>query len=91
MFQKVNSFKLLASVLLCQLAGAIGSAFTASSLENWLFCLKSRLSALIMDLFPDLGRYLYAYGNLLLHCLRKETATAGSKNRIAYFWNTVRP
>ncbi len=40
MSQKVNSFKLLASVLLCQLAGAIGSAFTASSLENWFFLLE---------------------------------------------------
>jgi len=35
MSKKVNIFKLLASVLLCQLAGAIGSVFTASSLENW--------------------------------------------------------
>ncbi len=40
MFQKANSFKLLASVLLCQLAGAIGSAFTASSLENWFILLE---------------------------------------------------
>jgi len=40
MFQKVNSFKLLASVLLCQLAGAVGSAFTASSLENWYLLLE---------------------------------------------------
>lgn len=40
MSQKVNSFQLLAAVLLCQLAGAIGSAFTTSSLENWFFLLE---------------------------------------------------
>jgi tryptophan-rich sensory protein len=40
MFHKVNYFKLLASVLLCQLAGAIGSAFTVSSLENWFLLLE---------------------------------------------------
>ncbi|MGA9188276.1 MAG: TspO/MBR family protein [Methanosarcina sp.] len=34
MFHRANLLKLLASVLLCQLAGAIGSAFTASSLGN---------------------------------------------------------
>ena len=40
MSQKINFFKLLASVLLCQLAGAIGSVFTASSLENWYLLLE---------------------------------------------------
>jgi tryptophan-rich sensory protein len=40
MLQKVNSFRLLASVLLCQFAGAIGSVFTASSLENWYLLLE---------------------------------------------------
>lgn len=40
MVQRGNFFKLLASVLLCQLAGAIGSVFTASSLENWYLLLE---------------------------------------------------
>ncbi|MGB9132786.1 MAG: TspO/MBR family protein [Methanosarcina sp.] len=40
MFKNVNLFKLLASVLLCQLAGAIGSLFTASSLANWYLLLE---------------------------------------------------
>jgi tryptophan-rich sensory protein len=35
MSQKIKSFKLLTSLLLCQLAGAIGAVFTASSVENW--------------------------------------------------------
>ncbi|AYK14961.1 MAG: TspO/MBR family protein [Methanosarcina flavescens] len=35
MVKKINFFKLLVSILLCQFAGAIGSVFTASSLENW--------------------------------------------------------
>jgi len=35
MSQKINLFKLLTSVLLCQLAGAVGSVFTVSSIENW--------------------------------------------------------
>jgi translocator protein len=40
MVQKVNFFKLFTSILLCQLAGAIGSVFTASSLENWYLLLE---------------------------------------------------
>lgn len=40
MVQGINFLKLLGSVLLCQLAGAIGSVFTASSLENWYLLLE---------------------------------------------------
>ena len=40
MSQKINLYKLLASILLCQLAGAIGAIFTASSLENWYLMLE---------------------------------------------------
>jgi translocator protein len=40
MVQIVNLFKLLVSVLLCQFAGAIGSIFTASSLDNWYLSLE---------------------------------------------------
>ncbi len=40
MFKSVNLPKLFASVLLCQLAGLIGSVFTSSSLENWYFLLE---------------------------------------------------
>jgi tryptophan-rich sensory protein len=40
MFKNVNISKLLASILLCQLAGVIGSVFTASSLENWYILLE---------------------------------------------------
>jgi len=40
MAQKINYFKLLASVLLCQFAGAVGSVFTASSLNNWYSLLE---------------------------------------------------
>jgi tryptophan-rich sensory protein len=40
MVQRINLFKLLACVLLCQLAGVIGSVFTASSLENWYLLLE---------------------------------------------------
>lgn len=40
MFKNVNFFKLLASILLCQFAGVIGSIYTASSLENWYLLLE---------------------------------------------------
>jgi translocator protein len=40
MAQKINYFKLLTSVLLCQFAGAVGSVFTASSLANWYSLLE---------------------------------------------------
>jgi len=35
MVKKINFFKLLVSILLCQFVGAIDSVFTATSLENW--------------------------------------------------------
>jgi tryptophan-rich sensory protein len=37
---KINYFKLIASVLLCQLAGAAGSVFTVSSLTDWYSLLE---------------------------------------------------
>lgn len=40
MYHSTNLFKLLVSVLICQFAGAIGSAFTASSLSNWYILLE---------------------------------------------------
>lgn len=40
MFQKVNVFRLLVSIIICQFAGVIGSIFTASSLEGWYFLLE---------------------------------------------------
>lgn len=40
MFKNVNISKLLASILLCQLAGVLGSVFTASSLDNWYILLE---------------------------------------------------
>lgn len=40
MFQKVNIFRLLVSIIICQLAGAIGAIFTSSSLESWYLLLE---------------------------------------------------
>jgi translocator protein len=40
MFRKVNVSRLLISVIICQLAGAIGSIFTSSSLESWYLLLE---------------------------------------------------
>lgn len=40
MFEKVGVFRLLASVIICQFAGVIGSIFTASSLESWYVFLE---------------------------------------------------
>jgi tryptophan-rich sensory protein len=40
MSQKIKSFKLLTSLLLCLLAGAIGSIFTVSSLQDWYLLLE---------------------------------------------------
>lgn len=40
MVSKVNAFRLLACIVICQFAGLIGSVFTASSLESWYFLLE---------------------------------------------------
>jgi translocator protein len=40
MTQKINYFKLLASVLVCQFAGILGSVFTLSSIDNWYSLLE---------------------------------------------------
>ncbi|OEU42547.1 TspO protein [Methanosarcina sp. Ant1] len=39
MSSKINYFKLLVSLFLCQFAGAVGSVFTASSLKDWYILL----------------------------------------------------
>jgi translocator protein len=49
MFHRVNLLKLLACVLLCQLAGAFGSAM-ASSLGNGIF--ENQLSTPLWVFFP---------------------------------------
>lgn len=40
MFQKVNLTRLLGCIIICQLAGIIGSIFTSSSLDNWYLLLE---------------------------------------------------
>jgi translocator protein len=40
MTPKINYFKLLASVLICQFAGIVGSVFTVSSIDNWYSLLE---------------------------------------------------
>lgn len=40
MFQKENVSRLLVSIIICLLAGAIGSIFTSSSLESWYLLLE---------------------------------------------------
>lgn len=40
MVSKVNAFRLLACMIICQFAGIIGSVFTASSLESWYVLLE---------------------------------------------------
>ena len=40
MTPKINYFKLLASVLVCQFAGILGSVFTLSSIDNWYSLLE---------------------------------------------------
>jgi tryptophan-rich sensory protein len=40
MSQKVNVFRLLVSIIICQFAGAIGAIFTSSSLESWYLLLE---------------------------------------------------
>ena len=40
MTRKINYFKLLASVLICQFAGIVGSIFTVSSIDNWYSLLE---------------------------------------------------
>lgn len=40
MFQGINIFKLITSIVICLLAGIIGSVFTASSIETWYALLE---------------------------------------------------
>lgn len=40
MFKNVNVFRLFTSIIICQLAGVIGSIFTASSIEGWYLLLE---------------------------------------------------
>ncbi|MEL7663770.1 MAG: TspO/MBR family protein [Methanosarcina mazei] len=40
MFQRINVPRLLACIIICQLAGIIGSVFTSSSLDTWYILLE---------------------------------------------------
>lgn len=40
MVSKINISKLLACIIICQLAGVIGSIFTSSSLDSWYLMLE---------------------------------------------------
>lgn len=40
MFRRINLPRLLACVIICQLAGIIGSLFTSSSLDSWYLLLE---------------------------------------------------
>jgi tryptophan-rich sensory protein len=63
--KRVNFLKLLASVLLCQFAGAIGSIFTAPSVENcYLFLEKPSFTPPSWIFFP-VWVMLIHYGNLI--------------------------
>jgi len=35
MLQEINKFRLIVSVLICQLAGAVGSVFTVTCIDSW--------------------------------------------------------
>ncbi|MCC4767670.1 hypothetical protein FXW07_13925 [Methanosarcina sp. DH1] len=58
MVQKVNLFKPLVSVFLCQFAGAIGSGFTASSLEKWYLLLEKPTFTPSSQVFFRPGSYI---------------------------------
>jgi hypothetical protein len=87
MFHRVNLLKLLAYVLLCQLAGAVGSAM-ASSLGNGIF--ENRLSTPLWVFFP-VWITSYAYGDFPLPCLGKRAGTTGNQNGTGYLRHSVRP
>ena len=59
MVQRINLFKLLVSVLLCQFAGVVGSIFTASSLENWYLLLEKPAFTLSSQVFFPVWVILY--------------------------------
>lgn len=72
MSQKINFFKLLASILLCQLAGAIGAVFTASSVENWFPLLEKPFFSPPSWIFPPVWILLYTLMGISLYIVWKK-------------------
>jgi tryptophan-rich sensory protein len=72
MFQKVNVFRLLASVMVCQLAGVIGSIFTASSLEGWYFLLEKPIFNPPSWVFFPVWTILYTLMGISLYLVWKQ-------------------
>jgi len=72
MTQKGNLFKLLASILLCQLAGTIGSIFTASSLESWYLLLERPAFTLPSWVFFPAWVTLYTLMGISLYLVWKK-------------------
>lgn len=72
MVQRVNPFKLLVSVLLCQFAGAIGSVFTAPSLENWYLLLEKPAFTLPSRIFFPAWVILYTLMGISFYLVREK-------------------
>jgi tryptophan-rich sensory protein len=67
MFKKVNLFRLLASIIICQFAGVIGSAFTASSLKNWYLFLEKPVFNPPSSVFFPVWTILYTLMGISLY------------------------
>ena len=88
MFQGINIFKLITSIVICLLAGIIGSIFTASSIETWYALLEKPAFNPPSWVFSPVWTILYILMGISLYIVwEKGLEYPGVKLGMSHFWN----
>ncbi len=70
--QEINKFRLIVSVLICQLAGAVGSVFTVTSIDSWYAAIEKPAFNPPSWVFSPVWIILYALMGISLYLVWEE-------------------
>jgi len=70
--QEINKFRLIVSVLICQLAGAVGSVFTVTSIDSWYAAIEKPAFNPPSWVFSPVWITLYALMGISLYLVWEE-------------------
>jgi benzodiazapine receptor len=82
---RVNFFKLVTSLIICQLAGFLGSLFTAPAIPKWYASLQKPSFTPPGWLFSPVWIFLFVLIGLTLYILWKEYPKRGTKIALVFF------
>jgi benzodiazapine receptor len=82
---RVNIFKLVMSLIICQLAGIIGSLFTAPAIPNWYASLKKPSFTPPSWLFSPVWIFLFVLMGLSLYILWQAHSKKDPRTALLFF------